>query len=466
MLILTTLRTQIKWILALFIVIFVLAIPMMYGTGSGGSGPSRERSGDFVVASVNGEEVRISQLQERLRNYVDRTGIKDIKPDQMPLIYKAVLDEMVANRAVIDEVARLNITAPAEDVDKQLKQVEAQYVTKEAFMQHLSAQGSNINQVKASIARELAINKMLGDVSGGVVVSDDEVAKFYDMVKNIPMFGLTSPAGIMVDFAQLKNKETAESFVKDLKENKDWAKAVEVRSADIIQSTPADQPTRIAEREMAGKLEVLASLKDGEISDPVEITSSDFFVVRRVKAVSEDTVPLSEASETLKNFLLQQKREEAQRAFIKELTDKMKVEILAPELFTVKSPDVAPDEKPAESTDIPAAAEPAPAKTEAPEAAPAASASAEPAVSADTASGAESASAKEETPQAAPAANADVTGASEPAPAKTENPDTAPAASEPAQVKPENPDAAPAASEPAQVKSENPDAAPQSEAQK
>ena len=130
MLILTTLRTQIKWILALFIVIFVLAIPMMYGTGSGGSGPSRERSGDFAVASVNGEEVRISQLQERLRNYVDRTGIKDIKPDQMPLIYKAVLDEMVANRAVIDEVARLNITAPAEDVDKQLKQVEAQYVTK------------------------------------------------------------------------------------------------------------------------------------------------------------------------------------------------------------------------------------------------------------------------------------------------------------------------------------------------
>ncbi|MDY3868426.1 MAG: SurA N-terminal domain-containing protein [Pyramidobacter sp.] len=341
MLILTTLRTQIKWILGLFLVVFVLAIPMMYGVG-GSSDSGQQRSGDFAVASVNGEEVRISQIHERLRNYVERTGIKDITPEQMPVLYKAMLDEMVSSRAVIDEVTRLKISAPAEEVNKQLKLVEAQYVTKEAFMQQLAAQGSNIEQVKASIARELAISKMLDDVSGGVVVSDDEVAKFYDAIKNIPMFGLTSPAGVMVDFAQLSSKESAEKFIEDLKKDNDWAKAVELSSKDIAQATSADTPTRISDAEIAGKLEPIGSLKDGEISAPLEISSKDFFVVRRVKAVSADTVPLDEAKDSLKAYLLQQKKEEAQRAYVKELTDKMKVEILAPEVFEVKSADIAP----------------------------------------------------------------------------------------------------------------------------
>ena len=177
--ILTALRTQIKWILALFIVIFTASVGFMYGTG-GSSDSDNQRTGDFVVAKVNGEELRISQLQEHLRSFVERNGIRDLSDKQMPLIYKAVFDEMVSNRAVIDEVARLKISAPADDVDRQLKEVENQYVTKEAFMQTLKNQGSSLEQVKAEIARQLAINKMLEDVSGGVVVSDDEIKALYD----------------------------------------------------------------------------------------------------------------------------------------------------------------------------------------------------------------------------------------------------------------------------------------------
>ncbi len=358
MLILTALRTQIKWILALFIVIFTLSVGFMYGTGRSGSGEN-ERAGDFVVAKVNGEELHISQLQEHLRSFVERRGIRDLSDKQIPLIYKAVFDEMLANRAVIDEVTRLKISAPAEDVNNQLKAIESQYVTKEAFMQAVRNQGQTMEQVRASVARELAINKMLEDVAGGVVVADDEVNALYDALKG----NLTMPAGIEADYAQLKTKESAEKFVADLKADSDWSKAIEAAGENVVQSSAAGQPERMAAAEMVGKLEPVAALKDGETTAPIELTDENYFVVRRVKAVEQEVRPLSDVQESLKGMILQSKKAEAQQKYIKELTDKMKVEILTPDIFT------PPAEESAENTDSTSEAEAPAAENAAPAAA-------------------------------------------------------------------------------------------------
>lgn len=337
MLLLTAIRTQIKWILALFIVIFTVSIGFMYGTGRLSS--DNERSGDYVVAVVNGEDLHISQLQQHVRDYVQRNGIRDLSDKQMPLIYKAAFDEMVSNRAVIDEVTRLKITAPADDVEKQLKALEDQYVTKEAFLQTIKSQGQTLDQVRASIGRELAINKMRDDASGGVVVSDDEVKALYDALRG----NFTLPEGIEADYAYLKDKKAAEDLVADVKQHNNWDNAIKIVSSDIVQASSGDQHERIGNAEMVGKLEAIKNLKDGEVTAPIELTSQDYFVVHRIKAVSEDVRPLSEVQGSLQNMLLQSKKMEAQRKFVKELTDKMKVEVLTPDIFTVKSDDISPD---------------------------------------------------------------------------------------------------------------------------
>ena len=280
---------------------------------------------------------------------------------------------MVSNRAVIDEVSRLKISVHAEDVNKQLKALEDQYVTREQFMQILREQGSSLEQAKAEIARQLSIEKMLNDVAGGVVVSDDEVAKLYDMLQG----NFTMPAGIEADVAQLKTKEAAEKLIAAAKSD-DWGKAVTLVSADISVASEAGKPERIAATEMKGTLEPVSKLTDGEYSAPIEVSSQDFFVFHRVRAVSEEVRPLSEVSEGLKNMLLQSKKAEVQRDYVKSLADKMKVEIVAEDLFTVPSDVVKPDGasgdvKPAEtaaSADVKPAEAPA-TEEKKPEAAPA-----------------------------------------------------------------------------------------------
>ena len=395
MLILTAIRTQIKWILALFIVIFTLSVGFMYGTGRLRSGDD-QHTGDYVVAVVNGEELHISQLQQRVRDYVQRHGIRDLSDKQMPLIYKAAFDEMVSNRAVIDEVGRLKITAPVEDVENQLKALEKQYVTKEAFLQTIQSQGQTLDQVKAGIGRELAINKMLSDVSGGVVVSDDEIKALYDALKG----NFTQPEGIQVNYASLKSRQAAERLIADAKEQGDWDKAVALVSADIVQATSGDRHERLANAEMVGKLEAVKDLKDGDVSAPIELTSQDFFVVQRLKALSEDVRPLSEVQDSLKNMLLQSKKMEVQQKYVKELADKMNVKILTPDIFTVKSRDVTVPV----SADTPASADASAAVEKSADRQPAAEV--ETPVSADTPASADASATVEKSADQQPAADA------------------------------------------------------------
>ena len=346
MLPLTALRTQIKWILGMFIVIFTASIGFMYGTG-GSSGGSR--SGDFVVAKVNGDEIRISTFQQQVRAFVERNNIRDLKDDQIPQLYKTVLDDMVANRAVINEVVRLKLNAPLEDVNAQYKQLESQYVTKEQFMQVLRQEGKTVDQFKAEIARELAIKKMLADAAGGAVATPEEVQKLYDTLK--PQF--TTPAGVEIDFAQFKTQESADKFIASVKADPDWNKATEAAGADVVQSSK-DQHDLITEAQMVGNLAPIAGLKDGDITS-IKLTDDAFLAVRRNKAVEETVKPLSEVEELLKSMILQGKRAELQQKFIKELTDKMKVEIVAEDLFTPKAkPEEAPKAEEAKSEAKPA----------------------------------------------------------------------------------------------------------------
>ena len=335
--ILTALRTQIKWILGLFIVIFTLSIGFMYGTGRSGGGSS-SRSGDFVVAKVNGEELHISTLQQQLRSFVERNGIRDLSDKQMPVIYKAVFDEMIANKAVIDEVTRLKIGADPADVNARLKQIELRYVTKEAFMQALKAQGSSIEQARASLARQLAIEKMLSDASGGATVNDEETNELYEALK--PNF--TLPAGIDADFAYFKDKAAAEAFAAAVAADGDWDKAVAGAGDSLVRATLEGETERIGASEMSGKLEPVAALNDGELSGVLEIAADNYFVIRRVTAAPETVRPLEEVSDALKDMILQTKRAQLQQDFIKELTDKMKIEVLTPDLFAVAEAPAVP----------------------------------------------------------------------------------------------------------------------------
>lgn len=331
MLILSTLRTQIKWILAVFIVIFIAAIPLMYQGGGSSGGP---RQGDYTVAEINGSKLRISDLQRQLRSFVERNGIKDLTEKNMPMVYKAVLDDIVANRAIIEEVEKLKINVPADQIAEQVKAVESGYITKEQFMQVLASQGKTMKQFRAEVARELAIRKMLSDAAAGVTISDKEVETFYNALKATQF---TEPAGINALSIDVNSVENAEKFSSTLKENGgDWDAAVAALGDAITNANKADTPLLYPSASFTGKYAPLADLKDGDLSAPIEMSEGHYLVIKRISDAPAKEIPFDKVKDSLHTMLLRTARQEAQNKFVKDLTDKMNVEILSPELFTPK----------------------------------------------------------------------------------------------------------------------------------
>lgn len=342
--ILTTLRTQIKWVLVAFLVAFLLAIPLTYGIGNR-SGNKGERTGDYSVARIDGKELRLSQLHMVAHQHIERMNIKDVASGDIAGIYQEALDGLILDEAITAELKRRGVQADPASVDARLKALETQYITKEAFIQALQQSGSSIENVKASLARELSVEKMMASVTDGVTVPEEDLKMLYDTLASAKMPGIVKPAGVEVHMSEWRSEEAAKEFAEKLKGGMAWKDATEALSGDLLGASDGVTPSVISDKEITQNYQFVGALQDGEVSGAVEIAEKDYLVVQRIKAVSEKTASFEEARPQIESLLLQQARSEAMKTFLDSLKKTVKVEILDPSLFPVAKPasaDTAP----------------------------------------------------------------------------------------------------------------------------
>jgi len=325
-LLMNTLRTQVKWIMAAIVVIFVLSIFLMYGPG-GGRGPG---SKDYPVAEVDGKKIMRSQIETGLAQMADQVQDRQITSEDLPLLRQSVLDSMVVEAGLKKEVKNRGIQVSDEEVAKVISQIEGQFPTKEAFLQYMQQSGINEKKMKQDIADRLAQQKVIESLTAGVVISDDEVAKFYDSTKDL---FFRRPAGYDVNFASFGKKEPAQKAREQLLAGRDWDKALEVVSKDVKNSTPYAQPTFVADKDLTGPLTVLRDLPFGKPSPVISVTSEDVLLVLKRSKSPERVLSLAEVKEEIKKMLKSQKEREIQQKFLLELKAGVPVKILDPSIF-------------------------------------------------------------------------------------------------------------------------------------
>ena len=199
-----TLRNQVKWIMAAIVVIFVLSIFLMYGPGGGGKS---DGSRDYAVAEVDGKKIMRSEIEAGMAQMVEQSQATEITSEDFPRLRQSVLDSIVVEAALKKEAEQKNIKVSGEEVQKVVTQIESQFPTKEAFMQYMEQTGVNEKKLKEDISGRLAQQKVLEGLTGSVVVSDDEVAKFYESTKDL---FFRRPAGYNVNFASFATREQAQ----------------------------------------------------------------------------------------------------------------------------------------------------------------------------------------------------------------------------------------------------------------
>ena len=181
------LRTQMKWIMAIIVVAFLLSTFLMYEGRGTRRTPSRNPDGtmaDYEVAQINGRSLMRSELEQRLRNYLSTYSTRSMTSIDMPAIYRSVLDQAILESQLTKEVQEKGITVSDAEADQAMKNyADTYFPTREAFYQVLANSGLKPEDYKKSLARQMAADRLMREAIGDVTVSEDKAVEYYETMK-------------------------------------------------------------------------------------------------------------------------------------------------------------------------------------------------------------------------------------------------------------------------------------------
>ena len=347
------LRTQMKWIMAVIVVAFLLSTFLMYEGRSTRRTPGRNPDGsmsDYEVAQINGRSLMRSELEQRLRNYLNTYSTRSMTSLDIPALYRTVLNQAILESQLLKEVEDSGIRVTDAEADAAMKNyADTYFPTREAFYQILAQSGIKPDDYKKTLARQMAADRLVRNAIGDVTISEDRAVEFYDTMKNLYY---SRPEGFMIHMADFNTSSDAEDFRAMIIAGESWdviASGDALASMDVINitKTPVFLPTTMFK---LGSLSAVDSLDVGQVSHVFEISSSDFAVAMKTSHVDESVTPYDEVSGDIKTLLTQQEETNRRSAYEALLRQKAVVVINDEELFA--SPAVSDDVT--QSDDVPA----------------------------------------------------------------------------------------------------------------
>jgi peptidyl-prolyl cis-trans isomerase C len=285
-----------------------------------------------VVARVNGLDVPKSDF-DRLVKQMEMQAGQPVPPNRRDEVYRAVLEQLVTYTALVHETKarKIDVTpAEAKQVsDAKIAELRQQIPDPKAFNKALADRNMTLERLRADIRNDIAINKMMqAEVANAPAVSDADVREFYD--KNPNEFSglrashiLIRPTGFDED-SKKKAKAQAEDILKQARAGGDFAELARKHSADGSAQQGGDLGFFTKGSMVPAFADAAFALKPGEISNVVE-TQFGFHII---KAVERKDVPMEEATTKIREFLTAKRRDERQQAFVSEVKNRSRIEVL------------------------------------------------------------------------------------------------------------------------------------------
>jgi peptidyl-prolyl cis-trans isomerase D len=159
----------------------VVAISMLsylvpnYDTGNtAGSGA--------VVASIGSDQITAEDVQRLVQNTMRG---KQLPPDMLPIYLPQLVDQMVVNRAIAYEAARLGFQVSDLDVSNAIRQIipslfpDGRFVGKDAYAAMLGQQQMTIADFETDLRRQILITRLKDVAIEGTVVTQAEIEHAY-----------------------------------------------------------------------------------------------------------------------------------------------------------------------------------------------------------------------------------------------------------------------------------------------
>jgi parvulin-like peptidyl-prolyl isomerase len=290
----------------------LLLVVALLAAGCGGGGKKSVPSNS--VARVGDDTITKSQFNSLLegakRTYKAR---KTAFPKPGTTQYKQLQDQAMqylVQQSELEQKAKdLGIAVTDKDVDARLKQIKKQYFggSESKYKSQLKTQGLTDAQVRDDIRAQLVQEKIFKKVTGDVKVTDADAKKYYDQHQS--QYG--TPESRDVAHILVKSKKLADQLYQRVKNGEDFSKLAKKYSQDPGSKAQGGKLT-ISKGQTVGPFDQTAFLlPTGKFSHPIK-TDFGWHIIKALSGVRPaKTTPYSKVKASIKQQLLQQKRNDA-----------------------------------------------------------------------------------------------------------------------------------------------------------
>jgi len=305
------------------------------------------------VAKVNGVPLSSQVLERELfafRIRAKQLG-REIKPADEVTIARELLKSAVARELIVQKAKSLGITITEEKINRQLKNIEAQFPSHAGFLTSLAFQHMSIVALKEKIYRTLLEDELMRrEIAPKVEVSDEETKKYYEdkkarfakpvlyRVSHIHIATI-KPSGDAEDEASREKaerltkmideeaKEKINSILKKVEAGEDFAQLAKRFSEDE------------ASREEGGFLgdlhpdstipeiaKEMVKLNEEETSGIIQ-SQFGYHILKLDEIIPSQLIPFSETKTDIMNLLLKMKTRELFETYVEDLGKKAEIQV-------------------------------------------------------------------------------------------------------------------------------------------
>jgi peptidyl-prolyl cis-trans isomerase SurA len=262
-----------------------------------------QESLDQIVAIVGKDIILESELKTQLEFYLTQTGKKVENPEELNILRKTLLDQMINDRLLLakaekDTLLKINEKEIEQTLEDQLSKIKSQFLSEEAFQKELKTEGLTEAELKRNyreqIKEQLLRDKLISSKLSKSNISSREVKEFYQSYKDsLP----EQPESAKLSQILLK----IEPSQKTLDSLKDFASMILVRAkagedfSELAKRYSEDPSAKqggdlgfLKRGEILPEFEMKAfSLNPGEISDLVQ-TSLGYHIIKLEEKKEEE----------------------------------------------------------------------------------------------------------------------------------------------------------------------------------
>jgi parvulin-like peptidyl-prolyl isomerase len=304
--------------------------------------------GDEVITTVD-----LDRMVEPSLEMIKSQFSGEEREKHEALATKSALQRLIADKLLLIEANKLDLTIPEVEVTKRLNAIKAQFATEEEFLASLKQRKLKLDELRTIVADEIKTRVLLQEkVAKRIRVLPSEIHDYYQLnvskylqPANVHMFQIL----VKIQPDRDKAYQRAREIEAELRAGADFQQLARLRSEGPKKSVGGDWG--IVEEgffgdEMASVEKTAFGLKPGQFSSIIE-TKYGFHIVyvnrKRISRILSER----EAYDDIHRRLFEEKFAKAYEDYMEYLRDKTYVEIVDPNIptsFSLKSEtgDTAP----------------------------------------------------------------------------------------------------------------------------